>query len=147
MRKSATPFVAACAAQVDKTAESLRAVLDAMSGLVNGIPPDELAGAQDEVTRHFPQMFEATGRISSRLRALESLLVYGLPDDYYANHATSIQAVRADDVQRVAQQYMQPDNLTIVIVGDRRIVEPSIRSLNLGPIAEMSVDEVFAPPR
>jgi zinc protease len=147
MRKSATPFVVAAAAQADKTAESLRALVDELSGVVKAIPADELARARDDIALSFPKTFAATGRISSRLKALESLVVYGLPDDYYAKYAPSIQAVGSADVQRVAQQYIHPDHLTIVIVGDRKTIEPSIRALNLGPIKDVSVDEVFAPPR
>ena len=147
MRKSATPFVVAAAAQADKTAESLKALLDELTGMVKGIPSDELARAKDDIALQFPKTFEATGRISSRLRALESLLVYGLPDDYYANYVTAIQAVGSADVQRVAQQYIGPDHLTIVIVGDRKTIEPSIRALNLGSITAVSIDEVFAPAR
>jgi zinc protease len=147
MRKSATPFVVAAAAQVDKTAESLRALLNELSGMGKGIPADELARAKEDVALQFPKTFETRGRISSRLRSLESLLVYGLPDDYYANYATAIQAVNSGDVQRVAQQYIDPDHLTIVIVGDRKTMEPSIRALNLGSIKEMSIDEVLAPAR
>jgi zinc protease len=78
---------------------------------------------------------------------LESLLVYGLPDDYYGNYATATQAVSSGDVQRVAQQYIGPDHLTIVIVGDRKTIEPSIRALNFGSITVLSIDEVFAPAR
>ena len=40
---------------------------------------------------------------------------------------------------------MNPDRLTIVIVGDKKSVEPAVRALNLGPIKEVSVDELFAP--
>jgi len=145
MRKSATPFVAAAAAQVDKTAESLKALLDELSGLVKEIPADELARAKDEVTLQFPRTFEAPGRISSRLRLLESLVVHGLPDNYYAGYAAAIQAVGAGDLQRVAQAYLHPDHLTMVIVGDRKAIEPSVRALNLGSIKAMSIDEVFAP--
>ena len=147
MRKSATPFVVACAAQVDKTAESLRVLLDQLSGIVKGISSDELVRAKDDTARQFPKTFAPTGRISSRLRLLESLLVYGLPDDYYANYATATLAVRSGDVQRVAQQYIDPEHLTIVIVGDRKTIEPSIRALNLGSITALSIDEVFAPAR
>jgi zinc protease len=147
MRKSATPFVAACAAQADKTAESLRVLLNELSGIVKGIPGDELARAKDDSVRQFPKTFAPTGRISSRLRMLESLLVYGLPDDYYADYPAAIQAVGRADVERVARQYLDPDHLTIVIVGDRRIIEPSIRALNLGSITELTIDEVFAPAR
>jgi len=47
----------------------------------------------------------------------------------------------------VAQEYIHPDRLSIVIVGDRKTIEPSVRSLNLGPIKAVSVDDVFAPGR
>ena len=145
MRKSATPFVVSTAAQADKTGESLKALLDELAGVAKGVPADELTRAKDEYTRDFPKTFEAAGRISSRLRTLQSLIVYGLPDDYYANYASAIQAVGEADVQRVAGQYIDPDHLTIVIVGDRKTVEPAIRALNLGSITAMTVDEVFAP--
>jgi zinc protease len=146
MRKAATPFVVAAAAQVDYTAESLKALLGELSEVAKGVPADELARARDEAALQFPKTI-ATGRISSRLRALESLIVYGLPDDYYASAAAAIRAVGQGDVQRVAQQYIHPDHLTIVIVGDRKTIEPSVRALNLGPIKQMSIDDVFAPAR
>jgi zinc protease len=147
MRKSAGPLVVAAAAQADKTAESLGELLNELTSVLKGIPADELARAKDEIALRFPKTFEATGRISTRLQALESLVVYGLPDDYYSKYVAAIQAVGAVDVQRVAQQYIQPDHLAIVIVGDRKTIGPPIRALNLGPIKEVSIDEVFAPAR
>jgi zinc protease len=58
-----------------------------------------------------------------------------------------IQAVTAAEVQRVARKYIQPDRLTVVVVGDRKMVEARIRALNLGPVREMTIDEVFAAPQ
>ena len=147
MRKSATTFVVAAAAQVDKTADSLRTLVDELTALAKAIPADELARAKDDIARNFPKTFESTGRISSRLLALESLVVFGLPDDYYAGYVRAIQAVGSVEVLPVAQRYIDPDHLTIVIVGDRKTIEPSIRALNLGPITGTSVDEVYAPAR
>lgn len=143
MRKSAGPFVVAAAAQSDKTAESLTELVNELTGMLKEIPADEIARAKNDIAVHFPTTFEATGRISSRLQALESLVVYGLPDDYYSKYVPAIQAVGAVDVQRVAQQYIQPDHLAIVIVGDRKTIEPRVRALSLGSIKEMTVDEVF----
>ena len=145
MRKSATPFVVAAAAQAGKTADSLRELLNELTGIVKGVAPEELARAKRDIALNVPKTFEATGRISSRLQALETLLVYGRPDDYYATYMPAIQAVGADDVQRVAQHYLDPGHLTMVIVGDRKTIGPSIRALNLGSIKEVSIDEVFAP--
>ncbi len=145
MRKSATPFVVAAAAQADKTAVSLGELLNELTGVTKGIGADELARAKREIAINVPKLFEATGRISSRLQAFESLLVYGRPDDYYATYMPAIEAVGAADVQRVAQHYLDPGHLTMVIVGDRKTIEPSIRALNLGSIKQVSIDEVFAP--
>jgi zinc protease len=145
--KSARSFVVATAAQADKTAESLRELLNELTGVVADMSADEIAGAKNEVALQFSTAFEAAGRISNRLRALESLVVNGLPDDYYATYVPAIQAVSAADVRRVARQYIQPDHLVIVLVGDRKTIEAPIRALNLGSIAAVNIDEVVAPAR
>jgi hypothetical protein len=38
------------------------------------------------------------------------------------------------DVNRVAQQYINPSSLAIVIVGDRKTIEQALKSTNIGPI-------------
>jgi predicted Zn-dependent peptidase len=43
---------------------------------------------------------------------------YGLPADYYANYLKKVEAVTAEDVQRVAQKYINPDKMYIVAVGN-----------------------------
>jgi predicted Zn-dependent peptidase len=45
-------------------------------------------------------------------------LLYGLPPDYWDTYAARIMAVSADDVQRVARKYLNPDSLQLVAVGD-----------------------------
>ena len=147
MRKSAGPFVVATAAQGHKTAESLGEVLNELTGILKGIPADELARAKDDIALEFSRTFEATGRISSRLQALESLVTYDLPDDYYSRYVPAIQAVGEDDVRRVATQYIDPDHLVIAIVGDRKTIEPRIRALDIGSLTTVSIDELFPPAR
>ena len=73
------------------------------------------------------------------------MLVYHLPDDYFSRYVQNIEAVTAADVQRVAQKYIQPDRFVVVVTGDRKVIEPAIRALNLGPITVLTVDEVFGP--
>ncbi|GAB3202929.1 putative Zn-dependent peptidase [Pontibacter aydingkolensis] len=43
---------------------------------------------------------------------------YGLPEDYYANYLKKVEAVTAEDIQRVAQKYIQPDKMYILAVGN-----------------------------
>jgi predicted Zn-dependent peptidase len=142
MRAGAGPFSASAGVQTDKTAEALKEFFNELNAILKPVPADELARAKNYVALRFPSAFEATSDISRRL---EEALVYKLPDDYFAKYVQNIQAVTAADVQRVAQKYINPDRLAVVVVGDRKVIEPGIRALNLGPIKVMTIDEVFGP--
>jgi predicted Zn-dependent peptidase len=142
MRTSAGPFVAGAGVQTDKTSESLKEFFNELNGIQQAVPADELARAKNYVALRFPSGFESTGDISRRL---EEVLIYRLPDDYFSNYVPNIQAVTVEDAQRVARKYIQPERLAVVIVGDRKVIEPGIRSLNLGKINTLSIDDVFGP--
>lgn len=143
MRASAGPFVATAGVQTDKTSEALKEFFNELNGILKPAPADELNRAKNYVTLRFPAGFETTVDISRRL---EDVIVYHLPDDYFAKYVQNIEAVTAADVQRVAQKYVHPDRSVIVITGDRKVIEPGIQALKLGPIKVLTIDEVFGPP-
>jgi predicted Zn-dependent peptidase len=140
MRVAAGPFSAAAGVQTDKTAEALKEFFNELNGILKTVPADELARAKNYVALRFPSGFEATSDISRRL---EDMVVFKLPEDYFSKYVQNVQAVTAADVQRVAQKYIAPDQFIVVVVGDRKTIEPGIRALNLGPIEELSVEEIF----
>jgi predicted Zn-dependent peptidase len=142
MRAGAGPFSATAGVQTDKTSEALKEFFVELNAILKPIPAEELARAKNYVALRYPSAFETTGDISRRL---EDALVYNLPDDYFAKYVQSIQGVTAADAQRVAQKYIKPDHLAVVVVGDLKVIEPGVRALNLGPIKVMTVDEVFGP--
>jgi len=142
MRASAGPFVSSAGVQTDKTAEALKEFFVELDAIQKTVPADELTRAKNYVSLRFPEAFETTGDISRRL---EDMLVYHLPDDYFAKYVGNIQAVTAADVQRVAQKYIQPSRFAVVVVGDLKKIEPGIRALNLGPVKVLTVENVFGP--
>jgi zinc protease len=142
MRGSAGPFYATAGVQTDKTADALKEFFIELNAILKPIPAEELARAKNYVSLRYPSAFETTGDISRRL---EDALVYKLPDDYFAKYIQNIQSVTAADVQRVAQKYIKPDHLAVVVVGDLKTIESGVRALNLGPIKVMTIDEVFGP--
>jgi predicted Zn-dependent peptidase len=142
MRLGPGPFTASAAVQTDKTAEALTEFFNELNRILKPVPADELARAKNYVSLRFPGTFESTGDMSRRL---EDLIVFHLPDDYFSKYVPNIQAVTAADVQRVAAKYILPTRFAVVIVGDRKAIEPKIRALNLGPIKVMTIDEVFGP--
>ena len=142
MRMGAGPFYAAAGVQTDKTAEALKEFFNELNAILKPVPAEELARAKNYVSLRFPSAFETTGDISRRL---EDALVFHLPEDYFATYVQNIQAVTGAGVQRVAQKYIKPDHLAVVVVGDLKVIEPGVRALNLGPIMVMTIDEVFGP--
>ena len=142
MRASAGPFSASAGVQTDKTAEALKEFFNELNAILQPVPAEELARAKNYVALRFPESFETTGDISRRL---EDMLIYHLPEDYFANYVQNIQAVTAADVQRVAQKYIQPNRFIVVVAGDLKTIEPSVRALNLGAVKVLTIDEVFGP--
>jgi len=142
MRLGPGPFFASAGVQTDKTAEALKEFFNELNGILKPVPAEELTRAKNYVSLRYPSAFEATGDISRRL---EDALVYHLPDDYFSKYVQNIQGVTGADVQRVAQKYVQPDHVAVVVVGDLKTIEPGIRALNLGTIKTMTIDEVFGP--
>ena len=53
--------------------------------------------------------------------------LHGLPDDYLSSYVRRLYAVSPADVQRMAQKYIQDDKATIVVVGDKKVIEEQIK--------------------
>ena len=142
MRMTPGPFAAAAGVQTDKTSEALKEFFNELNAIRQPVPADELSRAKNYISLRFPSGFESTTDISRRL---EDAVVYRLPDDYFSTYVSNIGAVTAADVQRVAMKYIQPDRFAVVVVGDRKVIEPAIRALNLGAIKSLGIDDVFGP--
>jgi predicted Zn-dependent peptidase len=140
MRLSAGPFQAAAGVQTDKTSESLREFFKELNGIGAVVSDEELSKAKNYLALGFPGDFETIGDLAGRL---EELAVYRLPDDYFDRYVANIQAVSAADVQKAAAAHIQPGKFAVVVVGDRKVIEPGIQALNLAPMATVSVDEVL----
>ena len=139
-RLSTGPFLATAAVQTDKTGPALREFFKELEAIRAAVPPAELEHAKNYVARRFPSAFETSAQLAGRIR---DQFVYGLPESYFNDYASRIEAVTAADVQRVARTWIDPDACVVVVVGDRRKIEPEVRALNLGPLRLESVDDVL----
>jgi len=140
MRLGAGPFYAAAGVQTDKTAEALKEFFVELDRIHQPAGADELAKAKNYLALQLPRSFETT---RSAAGALSQMFVYNLAPDYYETYARRVAAVTAEDVKRAADKYIQPDKFAVVIVGDRKAIEPAVRALNLGPLAVIEPTEIF----
>ena len=51
---------------------------------------------------------------------------HGLGDQYLATYVKRVMAVTPDEVRRTANQYLTPDKMTLVIVGDSKTVQEQV---------------------
>ena len=131
MRRQAGPFAAGAEIVTAKTDSALVQFMKELAAIRDTIPTTELEKAKQYLQLQLPGDFETTGDIASQL---VPVVVYGLPLDYYNGYVQSIGAITQADVQRVARQYLDPAKMAVVIVGDRKTIEPGIRALNLGTV-------------
>jgi predicted Zn-dependent peptidase len=128
-RRGAGPFTAQAPVQGFSTKESVYEFLKEIRGIRGEIPvtPAELEAAKQSIVRGFPRTFETPDQIAA---GLELIVTYDLPDTYFNSYIERVQAVSLEDVNRVANRYLQPDRMAIVIVGDRNSIERPLRTLD-----------------
>jgi predicted Zn-dependent peptidase len=141
-RLSAGPFFAAAGVQTDKTAEALREFFNEFVGILKPIPGEEINKAKNYVALGFPAEFETAGDLA---RKVEEQIIYSLSDEYYPSFVRAVTQVTAAEAGKAAARYVQPDKFAVVVVGDRKVIEPGIRALNLGPIEVMTVEQALGP--
>jgi predicted Zn-dependent peptidase len=99
------------------------------------VPTSEL----DEAKRALVASFALSLENPSELLAYAIVRkIYDFPPDYWDTYPAKIMAVTADDVQRVAQKYVNPDNLQIVAVGDVTKIKPVLEKY--GPVEVFDAD-------
>jgi zinc protease len=74
---------------------------------------------------------------------LNNIAIYGLPDDYFNTYTERMLTVSVDDVNRVAREYIDPENLAIVVVGDKEKIEEGLKTLEYGPVKVLSITDVL----
>jgi predicted Zn-dependent peptidase len=130
-RRGAGPFTASGGVFTNVTKESVSEFLKELRGIRGEIPVTEreLEYAKQGILRGFPRGFETPVQIADRLG---QVVLYNLPDDYFNNYGARVRAVTLKDITRVAIRYLDPSRMAILVVGDRKAVEPGLRSLGIG---------------
>jgi len=80
----------------------------------------ELSEAKAYLTGSFPRRLDTNRKIADFLASVE---FYNLGLDYVNKYAGYINAVTKEDVLRVAQKYLDPENHILVVVGNQKNVE------------------------
>ena len=139
-RPSPGPFMAASAVKTDVTDESLTEFMKELNGILLPIPAEELTRAKNYVALGYPGDFQSVQQIAGKL---SEMVVYDLPGDYFNTYIDRVLAVTESDVLRAGKASLDTDRLLIVVVGDKTKVEKDVEALGLGPIKNLSIEDVL----
>lgn len=98
------------------TTEALRVIVDEIARLQREpVSHRELASAKDYLAGSFPLTIETPDEIAAQVL---NVLFYGLPLSEIEDYRERVDAITPEDIQRVARQYLRPDRLSVVLVGN-----------------------------
>jgi zinc protease len=83
------------------------------------------------------RQYEAVSALSGMV---DSISQYGYPDDYLARRITQLQSIGKDELHTLADKYIHPDHMAILVVGDAKIVKGGLAELGYGPVIELDID-------
>ncbi|MHA6263029.1 M16 family metallopeptidase [Arenibacterium sp. CAU 1754] len=99
----------------DRIGEAVEVIRNEWQSMVEkGVTLKELKDAKTYLTGAYPLRFDGNAQIASIMVAMQ---MQGLPIDYIATRNDKVEAVTLDDVNRVARELLDPENLHFVIVG------------------------------
>jgi zinc protease len=122
------PFEAGGTVQTAATKPSLIELFKELTDISGRRPvtEPELSFAKERLIEGFPSRFETTFGVAAQFAALAAA---DLPDDEFEHYQARIEAVTEADVDRVARQYITPEMMSILVVGDRSQIEAPLLSL------------------
>jgi predicted Zn-dependent peptidase len=140
--RTAGLFVAMADVQTDKTAPALTEFMNELNRIRTPATPEEAERARSYAALRYPEQFETTQQVAEHV---VEKVVYDLPDGFFEEFVPKALAVDAAAIQKVAGVDVDPRTIAIVVVGDRSKVEGPIRALNLGPVKDLTVEDVMGP--
>ncbi len=97
------------------TFKAVRAMLDEMQRIRKElVTPQELKDAKDYLLNSNVFKFSSPEKILNRRMSQE---FYGLPLDVDDKFVARVKAVTAEEIQRIAEQYLHPEKMMIVVLG------------------------------
>ena len=133
-------FEASTNTRSEATGEVLRLIVDEFWRLQRErVGERELSDAKAYLTGSFPLTIETPDAIATQVL---NVLFYGLPVEQLQSFRDRVNAVRPDDIERVARYYLQPDRLSIVLVGNAAAFLPQLRGLASPTSKSIEMDDL-----
>ena len=132
-------FIAYADVQSDVTGPAIQEFLKELNG-IREVSEADVEKARNYQALGFPGEFQNVESIAGNL---SDVIFYGLPEDYLNRHIERLLAVTEGEVEAAARKYVHPENMILVVVGDRELIADEVEAL--GTVKYLSFEEVLGP--
>lgn len=124
------PWTASGDVRTEVTEGAMTEVMNEINRIRNEkVPAEELIERKRAEVASFALSLESPTQL---LNYAVTQKIYGFPNDYWDTYPERIMAVTADDVQRMARKYLNPDAVQIVAVGEASKIKEVLEKF--GPV-------------
>lgn len=112
-------FCVSASVDAEKTYEAVSEIINELNGMQKEISDSELEFAKSSIVKKYPLNFETYGQISGNMT---TKLIYNLESSYFDTYIELIQKTDLYEVLEAARNNIKPDNLVIVLVGNKEMI-------------------------
>jgi zinc protease len=120
-----------------QTAVTVPAIVDTLGEIdrtqLDGVTEDELAVARSWRAGQLSVEMQTPGAI---VGALSTLVLHGLPDDYYPTLRKQYLEATVEQVSAAAAAQLHPKGLTLVVEGDAAIIRDELTAAKIGDVVD-----------
>lgn len=114
-RKISSTFIVVTSVGAESTVQSVKIILEELERMKSeAVTVEEFQTAKQYLLGSFVRDMETPHDVSNLLQTIE---LYGFPNDYYSSYFNTIVALSHDELFRVQQQYFRTDNIVISAAG------------------------------
>ena len=130
-------FVNLTSTNCNTAVKATRMMIEEIKRLQNEeVTEAELEYGKQPYLNHFVFNFVSKEAIVGRMLSYD---LFGLPADHLQRQKKAVEATTAADIKEMANKYLRPDKLRIIVCGDKSLFDEPLEKLNNGPVEEIDI--------
>ena len=124
--------------RTNATDSALREINKELLNFVNkGVTEEEVAYTKSSLLNSDALKFETP---MDKASFLNRIVEYNLPKDFTTQQNTILKNITKADIDKAAKDFMHPDKMVIVVVGNKYLIKKPLENLGIGKVKEVTVE-------
>nr|WP_246206089.1 pitrilysin family protein [Fulvivirga aurantia] len=132
-----SPFTMYSSVKTNVTPESVQTFKSVLEEYMTNYDAAELEKAKTALIRQEARDYET---LNDKLDILQQISTYDLPEDFVRQNQKALKDYSVEDMKSIMNKYMNPEEMTYIIVGDAKTQLDGVEKLNIAPVVKVDSD-------